>query len=397
MAAKPDAIGDAYDVVVIGSGIAGASLAYFLAAKGVTRVLVVERETQPAYHATGRSAASVVEIDTNPVVQDIKILGAEFLRRPPAGFAANPLLEERGVLVLLGAERLAAFAGDVDRLRAAGMPVQLIDRSEAVARVDGRLDPQRFAGAALLPRDGFIDVHELLSAYIGTARRAGATFVFAAAAEPVVAGGRCTAVRIGDRLVRAGVVVDAAGAWAGTVAEAAGATPLTIVPRRRCMAVLDLPDAHDLRRWPMVWHDELRVYFRDDAGRLMLCPMDEEPMPPCDVAWDEEAIAAGIERLALLAPGLRPRSIHHRWAGLRTFAPDGVPVVGWDPQRPGFFWLAGQGGCGIETSGALGAIAADLLVDRRTGRYDAAKLAPERFAAPCGPGAGAVAEGGRTK
>ena len=386
MATNPDILADAYDVVVIGSGIAGASLAYFLAGKGVTRVLVVERETQPAYHATGRSAASVVEIDTNPVVQADKVLGAEFLRRPPRGFAANPLLEERGVLVLLGAERLEALAADLGRLRAAGMPVRLIDGAEAVARVDGRLDPQHFAGAALLPRDGFIDVHELLSAYIGNARRAGATFVFAAAAAPVVEAGRCTGVRIGDRLVRAGAVVNAAGAWGDAVA-----------PRRRCMAVLDLPDAHDLRRWPMVWHDELRVYFRDDAGRLMLCPMDEEPMPPCDVAWDEEAIAGGIERLALLAPGLRPRSIHHRWAGLRTFAPDGVPVVGWDPQRPGFFWLAGQGGCGIETSGALGAIAADLLVDRRSGRYDAAKLGPERFFPRSAPRTDVIAEGGRTQ
>lgn len=381
MGTTDDQFDDIYDVVIIGAGIAGASLAYFLAQRGVSRVLVVEREAHPAYHSTGRSAASVVEIDLNPTVQDIKILGAEFLRNPPAEFAGNPLLEERGVLVLVGAERLAALARQADSLAGAGMPIRILDQTAANQLLDGQLDTRHFAGAALLPRDGFVDVHELLSAYITHSRRGGARFVFSADAVPEVTNGRCSGVRIGARSVRADVVVNAAGAWAGNVAIAAGATAIAMVPKRRCMAVIEVPGEHDLRRWPMVWHDDLRVYFRDDAGRLMLCPMDETPMAPCDASWDEEAIAAGIERMAMLAPGLRPRSIFHRWAGLRTFAPDGVPVVGHDPQREGFFWLAGQGGCGIETSGALGAIAADLLLDRRTARFDAARLAPQRFTA----------------
>ena len=374
-----DALADRYEVVVIGSGIAGASLAYFLARRGVTSVLVVERESQPAYHATGRSAASVVEIDLNPTVQDVKIIGAEFLRHPPDGFSPHPLVDERGVLVLLSQARMASIERDVVALEAAGMPIRLIDAATANRMVDDELAASHFAGAAYLPRDGFVDVHELLSSYMGHARRAGVTFRFSTAALPEVVDGRCRGVRIDGRRVQARVVVDAAGAWAGEVARAAEAMPLAIVPRRRCMAVLDTGAAHDLRHWPMVWHDDLRVYFRDDAGRLMLCPMDEVAMEPCDVSWDEEAIAAGIERLVELAPGLRPRAILHRWAGLRTFAPDNAPVVGYDPQCEGFFWLAGQGGCGIETSGALGAIAADLIIDRRTEIFDASRLAPERF------------------
>lgn len=368
-----------YEVIIVGAGIAGASLAYFLARRGVTRVLVVEQEAQPAYHATGRSAASVVEIDPNPVVQSLKVQGAAFLRQPPPGFSAHPILERRGVLVLLDQPQWAAMATQADELRRAGMPMDLLSAAEASARLGGRLDTHHFAGAAFLPEDGFIDVHELLSAYIGHSRRAGVTFRFGVAAAPWIAAGTCVGIETAEGSVRAGVVVDAAGAWAGRFAAAAGALPLAIVPRRRSIAILDTPDGAALRSWPMVWHDALRIYFRDDAGRLLLCPMDETPMDPCDPTWDEEIIAAGIERLTLLAPSLAPRAILHRWAGLRTFAPDGAPVVGHDPVRPGLFWLAGQGGCGIETSGAVGAIAADLLIDRRTERFDAALLCPDRF------------------
>jgi len=379
MSVTAEDIAAEFDVVIIGAGIAGASLAYFLAERGVTRVLVVERENQPAYHATGRSAASVVEIDTNPVVQDLKVQGAAFLRVPPACFSEHVLVERRGVLVLLDAAHWEAMTTAADGLRRAGMPVELLGVRQASALVENRLDTSQFAGAALLTEDGFIDVHELLGCYMRHAQRAGIVFRYGVDAVPDVEGGVCVGVRIGERLVRCGVVVNAAGAWAGRVAAAAGAAPLVIVPRRRSIVVLDFPEAVDPRRWPMVWCDALRIYFRDDAGRLLLCPMDETPMEPCDASWDEEIIAAGIERLAQLAPSLRPRAILHRWAGLRTFAADGAPVVGHDPLRRGFFWLAGQGGCGIETSGALGAIAADLLIDQRTDRFEASRLAPERF------------------
>lgn len=369
-----------YDVVIVGAGIAGAALAYFLAQRGLGRVLVVEREDHPAYHATGRSAASVVEIDTQPVVQDLKIQGARFLRDPPAGFSEHAILERRGVLVLLDEPGWVAMQMRAADMQRAGMPIELVDRAWANARLDGCLRTEQFAGAAWLPDDGFIDVHELLSAYMGHARRAGVEFRYGIEARPWLHAGACIGIETATTKIAADVVVDAAGAWAGVFARAAGGLPLAITPRRRSIVILDTPAAAALRRWPMVWHDALRVYFRDDAGRLLLCPMDEVPMEPCDATWDEETIAAGIERLLTLAPGLAPRAVLHRWAGLRTFAPDGAPVVGYDPQRRGLFWLAGQGGCGIETSGALGAIAADLILDRHTDRFDPARLSPVRFA-----------------
>ena len=123
------------------------------------------------------------------------------------------------------------------------------------------------------------------------------------------------------------------------------------------------------------------IYFRPDAAGVLFSPMDEEPMGPCDASPDDVVIAGGLERLGHLAPNLVPRTLRQRWAGLRTFSPDRVPVVGEDPQLPGFFWLAGQGGCGIETSPAMGQIAADLLMMGKTEHFDQRLLAPTRFGA----------------
>jgi D-arginine dehydrogenase len=135
-----------------------------------------------------------------------------------------------------------------------------------------------------------------------------------------------------------------------------------------------------VRDWPMVHSDADHVYFAPESGGLLLSPMDEEPMEPCDARPDDEVIARGLARLGSLAPSLVPQTLRRKWSGLRSFTPDRVPVVGEDPRVRGFFWLSGQGGCGIETSGALGPIAADLLVNGRTERFDAAALTPARFA-----------------
>jgi glycine/D-amino acid oxidase-like deaminating enzyme len=174
-------------------------------------------------------------------------------------------------------------------------------------------------------------------------------------------------------------VVNAAGAWAGKLAALAGAAPIALVPHRRTIVTFAAPV--DVRGWPMVHSDDDRLYFAPESGGLLLSPMDEDPMEPCDARPDDEVIARGFARLAGLAPSLVPQTLRRKWSGLRTFAPDRVPVVGEDPRVRGFFWLAGQGGCGIETSGALGPIAADLLVEGTTERFDARALSPARFAA----------------
>ena len=368
-----------FEVIIVGGGIAGASLAYFLTERGVTDVLLLEREPQPGYHATGRSAATLSELDVVATWRELKVLGARFLRHPPPGFAETPLVVPSGVMLLFREPEWSALRQAAPAIEQAGIRLVLLSPAEAVARVPVLL-VERFAGAALVPDDGHIDVHALLWGYLGHARRRGVEQRFGVEVRGVrVEAGRCTGVLTADGELAARWVVNAAGAWAGRVGMLAGAAPIALVPHRRTIVTFAAPV--DVRGWPLVQSDADRLYFAPESGGLLLSPMDEEPMEPCDARPDDEVIARGFARLATLAPSLVPQTLRRRWSGLRTFAPDRVPVAGEDPRVPGFFWLAGQGGAGIETSGALGQIAADLLVAGKTERFDARALSPARFAA----------------
>jgi D-arginine dehydrogenase len=371
---------DRFEVVIVGSGIAGASLACFLAERGVADVLLLEREPQAGYHATGRSAAVLAELDPHPILQQLKILGAGFLRNPPAGFAETPLLDPSGILLLFREPLWSALREVAGLFREQGIGLRLLSPVEAAARVPV-LGTDRLDGAVLLPEDGHIDVHGLLSAYLRHARRRGVEHRLGVEVRGVrVERGRCAGVRTDAGEVRARWVVNAAGAWAGEIARLAGATPIALVPHRRTIVTFAAPEGVEPRGWPFVVSEADRLYFAPESGGLLLSPMDEEPTEPCDARPDERVIAEAMERLGRLAPRLVPRALRRRWAGLRTFAPDRAPVVGEDPRVPGFFWLAGQGGAGIETSPALGQIAADLIACGRTERFDATLLAPARFA-----------------
>jgi D-arginine dehydrogenase len=368
-----------FEVVIIGAGIAGSSLAYFLAEEGLTDVLLLEREQEPAYHATGRSAASVVELDPNPTVQRLKFLGARFLRNPPADFCENPLLQPSGVLMLFREPMPEAIRRGVADLRGSGVRFELLSASAAKALVP-ELAPECFGGAVKLPEDGRIDVHELLWSYLRNARRHGVALRTGVEVKAIrIEGGRCSGIITGSGEIWARLVVDAAGAWAGKIGELAGASPIKFEPRRRTIVIFAVPNGVDVHGWPFVVSDADSLYFAPESGGLLLSPMDEEPSEPCDARPDDLVIARAFERLGRLAPQLVPRSLRRKWAGLRTFAPDGVPVVGEDPRMPGFFWLAGQGGYGIESSPAIGRIAADLIVRGKTEVFNQAILSPARF------------------
>jgi D-arginine dehydrogenase len=371
----------AADVVIVGGGIAGASLAYFLGTHGGARVVLLEREAQPGRHATGRSAAVLAEIDAVPTLLELKVAGGRFLRAPPADFSETPLLDPSGLLVLLRGEHWAFLRAAVGDLRALGVTATLLTTAEAVGLVPV-LRPDHFEGAALLPDDGRLDVHALLTSYLRHARASGAVTRLAATVTAVLRDGpRCVGVRTaaGD-VVRGRWIVNAAGAWAAEIGHLAGAMPIPLVPHRRTIAVFDPPGDHTVRHWPFVSCDQDGVYFAPESGGVLVSPMDEDPMPPHDARPDERRIAEAFDRLGRVAPPLVPRHVRRAWAGLRTFAPDRVPVVGEDPTRPGFFWLAGQGGCGIETSPVLGRVAADLIATGRTTAFDATRLAPARCA-----------------
>jgi D-arginine dehydrogenase len=348
-------------IVIAGGGIAGASLASALARRGVRDVLLLEREEQHGVHSTGRSAAVLVRFDLIPSIMQLKI-------------AAGPLLKERGVLHPNGI--LLLFDQPLWDVLSA-LPTA-ISKSRALEIVPA-LDPNAFAGALWLPDDGHIDVEALLQGYLREARAGGATIRTGVALAGVnTDGGRVRSVTTtsGDTIA-CEWLVDAAGAWAGEVAKRAGASPIEMTPKRRCIATFAAPP--EAARWPLCAHETLHVYFGPESGGLLVSPMDEVAMAPCDARPDEEALAIAVERLAEVAPSLAPRTFRRKWAGLRTFSPDGVPVVGRDPKLGGFFWLAGQGGCGIETSPIVCEIAADLLLENRCGRFDAAPLLPDRF------------------
>jgi len=374
-----DGTSDYFEAIIVGCGIAGASAAHFLSERGMTDILILERETQPGYHATGRSAAVLVEFDLVRPILQLKLLGAQFLRHPPPGFSEYPLLQESGILILFQKPLWEEILRTVPELRQLGVTVDVLDPEETVSRIPV-VSSKNFDGALHLPRDGHIDVNELLWGYLRQARGRGAQLRCNEEVVDITLNkGRCTGVITRSGEYQSQWVINAAGAWAGKIRELIGPSLVQLTPYRRTIVTFKEPDGLDVRQWPLVANLSHDLYFSPESAGLMASPMDQEPMPPCDVRPDEMGVARTMERLKELTPRLIPRTIIHKWAGLRTFAPDEVMVVGEDPDVKGFFWLAGQGGAGIETSPAVGRMAADLIVDGRTERVDSGIFSPARF------------------
>jgi D-arginine dehydrogenase len=259
--------------------------------------------------------------------------------------------------------------------------VDVLSQAEAVSKVPV-LSPDNFDGALFFPEDGHLDVNELLWSYLRNARRCGASLHTGEEVKGIkVEQGRCTGVITSRGEYGARWVINAAGAWAGNMRSLAGPSPLQLTPYRRTIITFAAPDGLDVRSWPLSADLSHDLYFSPESAGLLASPMDEDPMAPCDVRPDEVVVAQTIERLKELTPRLVPKSILRKWAGLRTFALDQAMVVGEDPVVQGFFWLAGQGGSGIESSAAVGRIAADLIVDGRTELMDVQSISPSRFTA----------------
>jgi D-arginine dehydrogenase len=370
------------DFVVLGAGITGASAAYFLAERGA--VTVLEREDVPGYHSTGRSAALYTETYGNAVIRAVTVGSREFLEHPPACFGEHPLLLERGVVMIAQAQDRARFDEELAIGRRFSPNVRELTLVEASALCPA-LDPRWVAFAFTEPDAMDMDVHAIHQGFLRGLRERGGRIVTSAAPtalEPLARGWR---VRTPAGDVEARVVVNAAGAWADEVAGLAGIRPVGLVPKRRTAFTIDPPDGAGFAHWPMVIDVNETFYFKPESGRLLVSPADETPMPPCDVQPDEMDIAVAAARLEELT-ALRVRRVVRKWAGLRSFVADKTPVVGFAPEAPGFFWLAGQGGYGIMTSPAMGRAAAALAVGEalpgdlaRRGVSEAA-LSPARFA-----------------
>jgi len=360
------------DILVIGAGIAGASAADALAASA--RVIVLEQEERAGLHSTGRSAALFSETYGNEVIRALSRASRAFLADPPEGFCETALIRPRGSLYVAAEDQL-------DRLSALEISAGTFERlSGAEARVRVPiLRPEASAAALYEPGAMDIDVDALHQGFLRRLRKRGGQLV---ADAPVAGLSREAADWVATTPkgeFRAPIVINAAGAWADRVATIAGLSPLGLQPKRRTAALIDGPDL-DFAGWPMVIDVAETVYFKPDAGRLLISPADETDTEPCDAQPDDLDIAIAADRIERMTT-LGIRRIAHRWAGLRTFAPDRTPVCGYDPRAEGFFWLAGQGGYGIQTSVALAALAARLVL-RAPGDLAEleAPLAPGRYA-----------------
>lgn len=370
----------AADVVVIGGGIAGASVAARLA--GERRVILVERESQCGYHTTGRSAAIYVPNWGLPTLKALVRASRGFLEAPPEGFADGPILSPRGILMIARGDQMEDLAALEAEHEGGARPARL---SAEEVRAAMPLLREGYAAAGILDAGGFdIDVDRLHQGFLRRLRAQGGEVRTGAEVLELERDGGGWRVETARGAVRGEVVVNAGGAWAGALGRMAGAEALEIEPRRRTAMLVPGPAGMDLGHCPMTIDAGEEFYLKPQAGRLFLSPSDQTPSAPCDARPEEIDVAICADRI-MQAFDLEIRRIETSWAGLRSFAPDGVPVVGFSQTAPGFFWLVGQGGDGIQTSPALSAFAAAAILGREVPEdlleagLDPAALAPGRF------------------
>lgn len=347
---------EVFDIAVIGAGIAGASVASELSASH--RTVLLEREAQPGYHTTGRSAALFSETYGPPIIRALSRASGGFYDAPPPGFGDGPLLTPRGVLLLAREDQLARADAMMEEV-AAGSPVSRLDAARTVAMMP-LLRAGYAAGAVFEPGARDIDVHALHHGYLRQFRARGGELRTGGGLLSLERSGAGWELLTPGGTIRADIVVDAAGAWADEVAAMAGVRRIGLVPKRRTAVVVSAPDGAAPHGWPMVVDIDEQFYLKPDAGRLLLSPADETPSPPCDAQPEEIDVATCIDRIER-AFDLSIRRIENKWAGLRSFVADKCPVAGFDPGAAGFFWLAGQGGYGIQSAPALARAAAALV------------------------------------
>jgi len=369
------------DIVVIGAGFAGASTAAALARTGLTNGLILERESLPGSHASGRNAAMARQLEANPVLLKLGVEGVSRLHAKQVD--QRPVLEQTGGLYL--------FNGKSDRavelqagLNEYCVPCELLSAKNARQRFPF-LSRFEFDHTLFCPTDGIVDIHGLLTDLLAEAGHAGFEMMTDCACESMILKGSVVCgVRTPHGDIKARTVVDAAGAWAGFFGRERAPLPL-----RRLRRHLFVTGDSSLvpRDAPIVWDLDAGYYVRPEGGGLLLCPCDETEHPPAEPTVDPEAEDLLVDKLLKHAPGLADVTVRRSWACLRTFAPDRLPIIGWDPEIGGLFHVSALGGFGVTTSLAIGEIASALIhggevgwieVDSFSARREALGSIPQR-------------------
>jgi D-arginine dehydrogenase len=365
------------DFLVVGAGIAGASVAAHLAQ--THKVVLVEMEDRAAYHTTGRSAARYEPNYGPPPMLALTRASRLFFENPPEGFTSAPLLAPSATLFLETHGQQKATA----TLLASASMLDEIEISDAQ-----KLFPvlrQDYALRSFVDRQtADLDVDLIQAGYMRLLKARGGTVLLSSPLTNALRKNGQWHVTCGAHHIEATTLVNASGAWGDSVATLCGVTPMGLQPKRRSIGVVPLPASIDFARWPMVTDVGESWYCKPQSGKLIVSSADTTPVDPHDAWADDMAIAEGIDRM-MTATTLEIEALDHSWGGLRTFAPDGNPVVGFDPHTDGFFWLVGQGGYGIQSAPALSntaaAMARRLPIPKNCLEHglNTAHIVPERF------------------
>ncbi len=370
------------DILIIGTGIAGASAAYECAREA--SVIALDMEGQPGVHATGRSAALFTELYGNAAMRGLTVASRAFFEAPPSDFCTEALLSQRGVLYVARDDQIQSLERFYHEVR----PTGLVERQDGAfaRRTSPLLAPDYVSDCVWEPDACEIDVHALLAGYLRGARKLGAQLQLRARVSNMRRKAGVWQVETADTTYEAEIVINAAGAWADSIGEMAGCSRFSLIPKRRTVCTIPSPlGAVDVGRSVVIDVDE-QFYFKPESGQILLSPADETPSAPCDACAEDMDVAVAVDRFER-ATGQIVQRVNRRWAGLRTFSPDRTIVIGFDPEVEGFFWLVGQGGYGIQTAPAAARSAAALVAGRglpadiRRRGVAADAISPARFVA----------------
>jgi D-arginine dehydrogenase len=365
------------DIIIIGAGMAGTSIAAQLA--GHRHVVVLEQESQPGYHSTGRSAAAFAPSYGNEVIGKLTVASKGFYESTDE--EGNAWLSSRRALWVADDDSLATFEAAVQAMSA----FVRLDLDAARGYCD-RLRGTNIRGLALEEDVRDIDVDLVHRHFIKQLRKQGGEIVTDARVHDIKKSGSTWQLQTEQGIYAAPVIVNAAGAWGDVIARLAGVETVGLQPKKRTAALIDPPEGVDFRSWPLIADADERWYCRPMGGRLMISPADETPVEPHDAYADELDIATGIDRFQKMID-IDVERVVHSWAGLRSFVADKSPVIGFDDNIAGFFWCVGQGGYGIQTAPAAGMLGASLLLGRKLPEplmavdFDPASVAPGRLRA----------------